>query len=74
MEGTTILRLKNPLRVGVSVSNLMGFCFFNFKAKKKEHRARTTQVRKRVVKPYPLIINIPATGAMAVVKIGANVK
>jgi len=46
----------------------------SLEAKKKEHMAKAKQLRKRLLNPYLLTVNMAPTGAIAVVKVGVKTK
>ena len=49
-------------------------CPFNLKEKKKAHKDRPAQVRKRTLKLYALIKNMPKEGATAKARVGPRRK
>ena len=76
MAGAMIFRSKKAIfspGAALSPGRTM-VCPFNLKAKKKEHKDRPAQVRKRTVKLYRLIKDIPKEGATARAKVGPKRK
>jgi hypothetical protein len=73
IEGTTIFHSnKKVLLTGDSCSGVMVFCPLKFKEKRKAQTDRAVPARRRTVKLYWFIRNMPRGAAIATAKEGAR--